>query len=143
MNNNAFPMFTTIETDYLQKLHSAKYTLDCITKGVINERTLMLICDAVIKAKRKHPCFVSQITDAKIDDVRDELISVRHTNDIQENCGFAFADEIQHEEDLEALESYLLNDHDGFIQETADAIAVKIRMIEFVEKERNNATRQQ
>lgn len=131
---NTKPLFTTIDTDYLEALHNYKYIVECITKGVVNENHLRMVCDALMKAKTKHPHFADQMTDLNIDAVNSCLESVRHDNDIQENFGGSIAEEILQEEILEACEQHLQGNRKECGKELADCAAVIFRMMEMNEE---------
>lgn len=127
---NTKPLYTTIRTENLEQLMSAKYILDNITKGIVQEKHLRIVCDAMLKAKTKHPHFANVMTDESIESCQAKLKEFRHINDIQENCGFSVADEILEEEILEAMEQYLQGNHKECGKELADSIVVLFRMME-------------
>lgn len=133
----AKPLYTTITTEYLYELVSARYILDNITRGTVSESHLRMICDSLKKAKTKHPEFCDKITDRHIDKVRDELVMARKGNDFAERSGISVAEDIFLEEKLESEEKYLEGDVQGFKEEICDRIAVEIRMMEKVDSDAN------
>lgn len=134
---NAKPLYTTISTDYLESLLSAKYILDNITGGTVKESVLRMVINSLMKAKRKHPHFADKMFSLDLVNAQSCLQSLRHDNDVQEHCGLSVAEEILKEEILEANEQYLLGNHEECSKELADVAAVIFRMIEMNESEAN------
>ena len=135
--NNVKPLYTTVLTDYIDKLEKCAAIVDDITNGVVSRKHLGLIISSIKKAKAKHPFFVNKVTRIGIEYCIEALHKSRSLNDMREKDGSdTYADDIIEEESLEAKERYLNGDMEGFLEETADIIAIYIRTMEMAEEKK-------
>lgn len=134
---NAKPLYTTITTEYLEELMSAKYILDNITRGTVRESHLRMVCDSLLKAKTKHPIFADMMFDESIDmeAIKSLLDNTRHDNDVNEMSHQSNAYDIMQEEILEAMEQFLNGNHEECGKELADTACVIFRMMEMNDAE--------
>ena len=84
------------------------------------------------EACAKHPKFCDGITNKSREAVRNALADLRIVN----AEGPYYADRILHEEIAEALEAYQQGDKEHALQELAQCGAVILRMMQFVQDER-------
>lgn len=91
------------------------------------------ICTELQKAEAKYPIFCNRMTRAgnTLEIIRFTLASARATSDAERKGGYSFEATI-HEEILEVLEAYELEDYKACLQELAQCGAVILRAMEFV-----------
>lgn len=136
MNKQTQPLYTTIETEFYKNLLSAKYALDCITRGIINGKHIVLVCDSLMKAKTKHPHFADIFTNNDIKTARSTAFFAKKVNDDREANGkVCVATDILYEEVNEAEEAFLNGDRHECAKELADTAAVVFRMMEMNDEE--------
>lgn len=131
MNKKTQPLYTTIETEFYKNLLSAKYALDCITRGIINGNHIVLVCDSLMKAKTKHPHFADTFCNEE-ERKKDFLKFIQEKND---NAKTHSASSILLEELVEAQVAWLDGDNDECAKELADTAAVVFRMMEMNDEE--------
>lgn len=125
-NSEKCPLFTQVETEYMEKLHRIKINAD-----VIGAERVKRIAEACLHATTKHPKFADVYCEGDgIKRVQDFLKWVRKVND---HAKVHNASLILIEETTEAKEQYLLGNYDECLNELYQVVAVVLRMIHFVE----------
>lgn len=124
------PLFTQVETDYMDKLHAIK-----VDASKIGTDRLKRIADAFAYAKAKHPIFANAMCiSAPAEAISEYVKRLKKQNDEHVRLGhYITAEDIIQEEIYEAFEQHLLGNKNESLDELYQVIAVTLRMIEMVE----------
>lgn len=126
------PLFTQVETDYMDKLHAIKKYAD-----IIGSERVRNIAEAFDHAKKKHPLFANAMCISVPADIMSNYVKrLKNINDEHVRLGHGItAEDILLEVVYEAFEQYLLGNKKECVDELYQVIAVVIRMLEMVEKD--------
>ena len=126
------PLFTQVDTDYMDKLHAIKKYADII--GIERVRN---IAEAFDHAKKKHPLFAHAMCISAPAEAMSEYVKrLKKQNDEHVRLGhLVTAEDILLEEVYEAFEQNLLGNKKECVDELYQVIAVVIRMLDMVEKD--------
>lgn len=129
LHPNAVPLYTTVETEWLDELMKGRDLLYSLT---IKREHLKLIKDSLVKARTKHPKFCDRIVENENLE-RAEMIEalLKKNND---NATEYSAENLLLEELAEMCTQALKGEKEKAKEECADCIAILVRTMEELDK---------